>query len=169
MSFRRTLLAALCLAAVAPGAARAGDVRVVQRDEPLGAVRSSLARPAPVEFTMIGVHWQGAGDVSFRTAAAEGGWSAWRAARPEEEDAPDLASPEGAASRAWKVGNPWWTGEASRIQYRVSGSVTRLRAFFVWSPVTAAHAESVLDLRAPSAVEAVAAEPDRPAMIGRPG
>jgi flagellar hook assembly protein FlgD len=169
MSFRRTLLAALCLAALAPGMAAADDVRVVQRDEPLGAVLSSLARPAPVEFTMVGIHWQGAGEVSFRTAAAEGAWSAWRAARPEEEDAPDLASPEGAASRGWKVGNPWWTDEASRIQYRVSGSVTRLRAFFVWSPVTAAHAEGVLDLRAPSAGEAVAAEPDRPAMIGRPG
>jgi flagellar hook assembly protein FlgD len=169
MSFRRTILAALCLAALAPGTAAADDVRVVQRDEPLGAVRSSLVRPAPVEFTMVGIHWQGAGDVSFRTAAAEGAWSAWRAARPEEEDAPDLASPEGAASRGWKVGNPWWTGEASRIQYRVSGRVTRLRAFFVWSPVTAADAEGALDLRASSAAEAVAAEPDRPAMIGRPG
>ena len=169
MSFRSTLLAALCLAALAPGTAAADDVRVVQRDEPLDAVRSSLARPAPVEFTMVGIHWQGAGGVSFRTAAAEGAWSAWRAARPEEEDAPDLASPEGAASRGWKVGNPWWIGEASRIQYRVSGSVARLRAIFVWSPVTAADAEGALDLRASSSVEAVAAEPDRPAMIGRPG
>jgi flagellar hook assembly protein FlgD len=169
MSFRRTLFAALCVAALAPGTAAADDVRVVQRDEPLGAVRSSLARPAPVEFTMVGIHWQGAGDVSFRTAAAEGAWSAWRSARPEEEDAPDLTSSEGLASHGWKVGNPWWTGEASRIQYRVSGSVTRLRTFFVWSPVTGTDVEGALDLRASSAVEAEAAEPDRPAMIGRPG
>ncbi|MGH3037481.1 MAG: FlgD immunoglobulin-like domain containing protein [Gaiellaceae bacterium] len=167
MSFRRTILAALCLAALVPGPAAAVGVRVVQREEPLGAARSSLARPGPVAFTMVGIHWQGPGDVSFRTAMEAGDWSAWRPARPEEEDGPDPASPEGAAARGWKVGNPWWTGAASRIQYRVSGSVTRLRTFFVWSPVTAAGAERATALR--SAGTVAAAEPDRPAMIGRPG
>ncbi|MGH3113596.1 MAG: hypothetical protein ACRDOP_09025, partial [Gaiellaceae bacterium] len=167
MSLRRTVLAALCLAALAPGTAAADGIRVVQREEPLGAVRSSFARPAPVEFTMVGIHWRGAGDVSFRTATESGGWSAWRSARPEEEDGPDATSPEGAASRGWKVGNPWWTGEASRIQYRLSGSVTRLRTFFVWSPVTGADVEGAPVLR--TAETALAAEPDRPGMIGRPG
>ncbi len=167
MSLRRTVLAALCLAALAPGTAAADGIRVVQREEPLGAVRSSFARPAPVEFTMVGIHWRGAGDVSFRTATESGGWSAWRSARPEEEDGPDATSPEGAASRGWKVGNPWWTGEASRIQYRLSGSVTRLRTFFVWSPVTGADGEGAPVLR--TAGTALAAEPDRPGMIGRPG
>jgi len=172
MTFRRTLFAALCLAALAPGTAAADDVRVVQREEPLGAVRSSLARPAPVEFTMVGIHWQGPGDVFFRTATEPGDWSSWRSARPEEEDAPDQASPEGAASRGWKVGNPWWTGEASEIQYRVTGSVTRLRTFFVWSPVTGADLESAATFRATGALQAetaLAAEPDRPAIIARPG
>ena len=167
MSLRRTILAALFLAALVPGPAPAGGVRIVQREEPLGAARSSFARPAPVEFTMVGIHWQGPGDVSFRTATEAGDWSAWRAARPEGEDGPDAASPEAAAARGWKVGNPWWTGAASRIQYRISGSVTRLRTFFVWSPVTAADAEGATAFR--SAGTAVAAEPDRPAMIGRPG
>jgi hypothetical protein len=166
MSLRRTLFAAFAVAALAPGTAAADGVRIVQREEPLGAVRSSLARPAPVEFTMVGIHWQGPGQVSFRTAAGAGGWSAWRSAQPEDEDGPDLTTPEGDASRAWKVGNPWWTGEANRIQYRVAGSVTRLRAFFVWSPVTDADAEAD-GFRAAGA--AVAAEPDRPAIIGRPG
>ena len=166
MSLRRTLFAALCIAALAPGTAAADGVRVVQREEPLGAVRSSLARPAPVEFTMVGIHWQGSGDVSFRTAPAEGGWSAWRSARPEEEDGPDATSPEGEASRGWKVGNPWWTGDASRIQYSVSGSVTRLRTFFVWSPVTGADVEEATAVRA--AETAVAAAPDRPTIIRRP-
>ena len=166
MSLRRTLFAALCAAALAPGTAAADGVRVVQREEPLGAVRSSLARPAPVEFTMVGIHWQGSGDVSFRTATEEGAWSAWRSARPEEEDGPDATSPEGEASRGWKVGNPWWTGEASRIQYSVSGSVTRLRTFFVWSPVTGADVEEATAVRA--AETALAAEPDRPTIIRRP-
>ena len=166
MSLRRTLFAALCVAALAPGTAAADGVRVVQREEPLGAVRSSLARPAPVEFTMVGIHWQGSGDVSFRTATEEGAWSAWRSARPEEEDGPDATSPEGEASRGWKVGNPWWTGEASRIQYGVSGSVTRLRTFFVWSPVTGADVEEATAVRA--AETALAAEPDRPTIIRRP-
>ncbi|HWM14449.1 MAG TPA: FlgD immunoglobulin-like domain containing protein [Gaiellaceae bacterium] len=167
MSLRRTLFAALAVAALAPGTAAADGVRVVQREEPLGAVHSSLARPAPVEFTMVGIHWQGPGEVSFRTAAGEGGWSAWRSAQPEEEDGPDLTTSEGEASRGWEVGNPWWTGEASRIQYRVSGSVTRLRTFFVWSPVTGTDVEEASGFRA--AETAVAAEPDRPAIIGRPG
>jgi flagellar hook assembly protein FlgD len=171
MSFRRTLSSALCLAALAPGTAAADGVRVVEREEPLGAVRSSFARQAPLEFTMVGIHWQGPGDVSFRTAAEPGSWSAWRSARPEDEDGPDLTSSESSGSRGWNVGNPWWTGEASLIQYRVSGSVTRLRTFFVWSPVTDAAVESAAAFRATDALQAetaVAAEPARPPIVGRP-
>jgi flagellar hook assembly protein FlgD len=167
MSLRRIFLAALCLAAFVPGTAAADDVRIVQREEPLGPVRSSFARPAPVEFTMVGIHWRGPGDVSFRTASESGVWSAWRSARPEEEDGPDPTSSEAAASRGWKVGNPWWTGEANRIQYRVSGSVTRLRTFFVWSPVTGTDGESSIVPR--TAETTLAAAPDRPAIIGRAG
>jgi len=171
MSFRRTLYLALCLAALAPGTAAADGVRVVEREEPLGAARSSFARPAPLEFTMVGIHWQGPGEVLFRTAADPGSWSAWRSARPEDEDGPDLTSPESRASRGWKVGNPWWTGEASLIQYRVSGSVTRLRTFFVWSPVTGADVGAAATFRATGTLQAeaaVAAEPDRPAIVRRP-
>jgi flagellar hook assembly protein FlgD len=136
MSFRRTLTLALVLAALVPGPAQAGAVQVVERDEPIGAVLLGVERAAPIEFTLVGIHWQGPGEVFFRTAAA-GAWSEWRPARPEDEDEPDRASAE-RGPESWNVGNPWWTGEATRIQYRAVGTVTRLRSFFVSSPVTAA-------------------------------
>ena len=37
-------------------------------------------------------------------------------------------------ARGWRLGNPWWVGPSDRIEYRLRGRVTRLRAFFVWSP-----------------------------------
>ena len=51
---------------------------------------------------------------------------------------PDAGSDELDRRAGWRVGNPWWTGAADRIEYRVSGEVTRLRTYFVDSPVTAA-------------------------------
>src|ERR671914_3140500 len=115
MTYRRALSIVLCLAALAPGTAAADDVRVVSRMEPLTAARSSVARVAPLPFTMVGIHWQGPGQVSFRTAASAGRWSAWHAAQAEDEDLPDRSAPEGAVSRTWRIGNPWWTGEARWI------------------------------------------------------
>ena len=56
----------------------------------------------------------------------------------------------------WKLGNPYWTGSARRLQLRVRGDVTRVRAFYLWSPVTAAPAERTS-----------AAGPTRPAIITR--
>ncbi|MGH3023229.1 MAG: FlgD immunoglobulin-like domain containing protein [Gaiellaceae bacterium] len=172
MSLCRTLLLALCLAAAAPATAAADDVRVVERTEPLGAVRSSAARAAPAPFTLVGIHWQGEGEVAFRTALEPGDWSAWRSARPEAEDLPDRSSPEADASRGWKMGNPWWTGEAHYIQYRVTGSVTRLRTFFVFSPVKGADAERAAALASGDALRAdtavAALEADRPPIIRRP-
>ena len=170
MSFRRTLLLALCAAAAVPATAAADEVRVVQRQEPLDAVRSSLVRTAPAPFTLVGIHWQGSGEVAFRTALERGRWSAWRSARPEEEDLPDRSSPEGVASLGWKVGNPWWTGEARYIQYRVSGRVTTLRTFFISSPVTAADAARASELGDESVLgeDGAALVADRPAIVRRP-
>ena len=92
---------------------------------PAGA---SLVRGAPpARFTLVGVRWRGAGDVAFRTRSLGGRWSGWRPARPEPGDAPDRPT------RGWQEGNPWWTGPADGIQYRVRGEVTRLRATYVWS------------------------------------
>ena len=174
MTLRRPLLLALCLAAAAPATAAADDVRVVEREEPPGAVRASTARAAPVTFTLVGIHWQGPGEVFFRTALERGSWSAWRSARPEGEDLPDRSSPERDASRGWKTGNPWWTGEARFIQYRPAGRVTRLKTFFVSSPVTAADEERAAGLADGDGLGAAAAagpllRADRPPIVRRPG
>src|SRR5205823_10389073 len=37
--------------------------------------------------------------------------------------------------RGWQLGNPFWVGRSERIQYRVGNKVTRLRAFFVRTPL----------------------------------
>jgi hypothetical protein len=132
-------LVALLLAAVCPSAAAAADVRLVSRDESVGLARPraqavGAPRAAPIRFNLIGLHWQGPGGVSFRTALRPGRWSPWRPARPEAEDLPDPGTAEAAASAGWKVGNPFWTGPARYVQYRTLGRVTRLRTHFLWSP-----------------------------------
>ncbi|HSE82760.1 MAG TPA: FlgD immunoglobulin-like domain containing protein [Gaiellaceae bacterium] len=138
MSLRRTLMLAVALAALAPGTAAAEDVRVVARDVSLDVAREAAARAAPTSFTMVGLHWQGPGKVWFRTAERPGQFGPWRPAQPEAEDMPDVGGAELDERAGWRIGNPWWTGPARWIQYRVSGEVTRLRAYFVDSPVTSA-------------------------------
>jgi hypothetical protein len=70
--------------------------------------------------------------VTFRTRSLGGRWSAWHPAAPEDEDAPDPNGSE-RSRLGWRLGNPYWTGPSNRIEYRVSGSVRRLRGYFVWS------------------------------------
>ncbi len=159
MSFRRPLMLVAVLAVIAPGTAAAQDVRVVVRDVPLAAARASVARSAPLSFNMVGVHWQGSGQVWFRTADRPGRFGPWRPAQPEGEDAPDAGSAELAESAGWEIGNPWWTGDARWIQYRIVGSVTRLRAFFVDSPVTAADRARAASSRTAASVSTVSAGP----------
>ena len=143
MTMPRLLVTALLGALLFATPATAG-VRLLTRDEPLppgGSARSVLGadrvlapRTAPAKFNLVGLHWRGSGDVWFRTARAGGAWSVWRPARPEAEDLPDTGSREAARRRGWTLGNPYWTGAATRIQYRLLGHVTRLRAHFLWSP-----------------------------------
>ena len=90
---------------------------------------------APPAFDLVGVHWQGPGDVLFRTRStarpldrvARGDA---RAARPSRRE--HGGGPVGAT---WKLGNPFWVGPSNAIQYRLRGRVTRLRASFVQSTV----------------------------------
>ncbi|MBA2614718.1 MAG: N-acetylmuramoyl-L-alanine amidase [Actinobacteria bacterium] len=167
MSSPRVVIAALALALLVAAPA-AGGVSLVTRDVPLaesaglrptgqtGAVLS--ARTAPIRFNLVGLHWQGSGDVSFRTASLGGSWSAWRPGRPEAEDLPDAGTFEAQRRAGWKLGNPFWTGSARRIQYRLSGRVTRLRAHFVWSAVTGAP---------PRARRLAGVAPAQPAIVTR--
>ena len=142
---------------------------MVARDVPLVAARASAPRSAPLLFNMVGVHWQGAGHVWFRTADRPGHFGPWRPAQPEEEDTPDRGSEELAESARWHVGNPWWTDDARWIEYRVTGSVTRLRTFFVDSPVTTADRARAAAPTAAAAVSAVAAPLAQPPIVRRAG
>ena len=166
--FCRSLMLVLVLAVLAPGTATAQEVRVVARDVPLAAARASTARTAPLAFTMVGIHWQGSGRVSFRTSSEPGAFGPWRPAQPEEEDQPDAGSAEGDDRAGWRLGNPWWTGPARYIQYRVEGTVLRLRTYFVDSPVTAADRAMVAATRPATSVAALTAGPvPQPTIIRR--
>ena len=111
---KRLLLAAVLFFAPAAGAHAAAPVRMVIRDV-LPPPARSLA--AVSRFNLVGLHWQGAGSVEFRTLSLAGRWSAWEPAAPEAEDLPD--GPPG----SWRLGSPFWTGPSDRIEYRVHGRV----------------------------------------------
>ncbi|MGZ4388666.1 MAG: N-acetylmuramoyl-L-alanine amidase [Gaiellaceae bacterium] len=125
---------ALFVVLVFPAAARAGDVAMVVRDVPLGS-RALQAVQAPIRFDMVGLHWQGPGTVLFRTHRLAGGWSPWTTA--DADALPDARSAESARTRGWHDGAPAWTGASDRIQLRTRGSVTRLRAYYLWSRTVA--------------------------------
>jgi hypothetical protein len=120
----RVLVAALAFL-LWPASALADDaVTIVSRDVPVHGERTPAAGP-PSRFDMIGLHWQGSGTPSFRTRSlATGRWSAWL---PADDD--------WGRDGVWRKGNPEWTGAADAIQYRIRGSVRRLRTYFLWSPV----------------------------------
>jgi N-acetylmuramoyl-L-alanine amidase len=134
-------LLAVIVAALAFPASALADVQLVTQDVPLRGRTLAAARP-PI-FDMVGVRWQGPGDVLFRTRSTKGSWSAWREAMPEPLDLPDANTPEGRSARTWKLGNPFWVGPSNAIQYRLRGRVTRLRASFVQSPVQSVPARTV--------------------------
>jgi hypothetical protein len=111
---QRACLAALLALLVSPAVARAGGVTIESRNLPVVTELAHATVRAPARFDMVGLRWRGTGTVRFRTRAASGRWSAWQT--------PDDVSPT-------------WTGTADALEYRTSGPVRRLRAFYVWSPV----------------------------------
>jgi hypothetical protein len=152
---RMKLVLLVSLAALlSPALAHAEPATIVSRDLPVeSSARALAATAATPRFTLVGLHWRGPGAVSFRTRGLSGRWSAWRPAAPEAEDGPDRVSPEGTLRRAgWRLGNPYWTGPSDRIEYRLRGRVSRLRAHFVWSSAEAAPARAVAVAGAPAVV-----------------
>jgi N-acetylmuramoyl-L-alanine amidase len=127
----KLLLVATLLFLSSPAAAF-GGASLTMREVPLDGERS-LAAATP-HFDMVGLHWQGAGTVNFRTRSIAGRWSAWQRADPEGEDLPNAGTAETRATAGWRLGNPYWTGASDRIEYRLRGQVKRLRAYFVRSP-----------------------------------
>jgi hypothetical protein len=132
-------LFALFCALLLPGVARAELASLESRDVPLGARTLSSTSSTP-RFNAVGLHWQGSGDVLFRTRSATGRWSRWHEAEAEN------------SGRGWRLGEPFWTGASDRIQYRWVGEIRRLRAHFVWSPVEAVPARTLSLAGAPAII-----------------
>lgn len=147
----RSGLGGLLEAGEARAAVPAPRPTLTRLDLPLAA-RSGTAGATAIPtspFTLVGMHWQGPGSVSFRTRGAAGTWSAWQVAVEHER----ANAAEGAATRGWRLGTPAWTGAADGIEYRTSGVVTGLRAHLVDStadgrPTQARVAKPAIILRA---------------------
>jgi N-acetylmuramoyl-L-alanine amidase len=118
-------LVATFFALALPGVAHAELASLESRDVQFGARALSASSGTP-RFNLVGLHWRGSGDVLFRARSVAGRWSRWR-----EADA------ESFGRGGWRFSEPAWTGASDRIQYRRSGEIRRLRAYFVWSPVEA--------------------------------
>jgi hypothetical protein len=122
----KLLLLAIGLAALgAPAVALASGPTMTMREVPLHVSPNggrTLASVTP-RFNMVGVHWQGSGSVAYRTREAGGSWTAWRTSADDDR-----------VEAGWHLGNLDWVGSASAIRFRTEGRVTRLRAYYVWSP-----------------------------------
>src|SRR5947207_3008541 len=132
----KRVCAAVLVVLAFPGVARAGDAALAVREVPLHGERAPAAAASP-RFDLVGLHWRGPGSVSFSTRSLAGRWSAWRAAAPEAEDAPDVLSAEATREASWRLGSPYWTGLSDGIRYRLRGAVSQLRAYFVRSTAVA--------------------------------
>ena len=106
---------------------------MVTRDLPVRGERVLAASSAPERFNLVGMHWHGAGRVFVRTHGA-GGWRGWREVEAEPSELPDRGTDEARRMRSWRLGAPLWTNTSDRLQVRLRGRVTRLRAHYVWSP-----------------------------------
>ena len=127
----KVLVAALV--ALAFPATAWGEATIVTRELPVNGERTLAAAQAPQRFNLLGLHWRGPGQVFFRVLRPAG-WTGWHEADAEPEDLPDRRTEEARRMRGWRVGNPWWTNTADRVQVRTRGRVQRVRASFVWSP-----------------------------------
>jgi hypothetical protein len=135
-------LAALAALAV-PSLARAGDVAMRVQEVPLGP-RVLAAVAAPMHFNMLALHWLGSGKVGYRVHRLHGSWTAWVTA--DADVAPD------GGTGPWHDGNLDWSGAADQVQFRPQGQILRLRAYELWSRVTAKPARRLTAAGAPAIV-----------------
>jgi flagellar hook assembly protein FlgD len=118
----KAFLVIVAASLAAPVSALAANPTITMRQVPLHSARAPAA--AAPRFNMVGLHWRGAGSVSYRVRAPGGEWSPWRKADDDRR-----------VERGWHLGNLDWTGAADAIRFAVGGHVSRLRAYYVWSPV----------------------------------
>jgi N-acetylmuramoyl-L-alanine amidase-like protein len=135
-------LAALAALAV-PSLARAGDVAMRVQEIPLGPRVLAAVQP-PMHFNMLALHWIGSGSVSYRVHRLHGAWSGWTVADAD-------VAPDGGTGR-WHDGNLDWTAASDAVQFRPQGTVRRLRAYELWSRVTAKPVREVSATGTPAIV-----------------
>jgi N-acetylmuramoyl-L-alanine amidase/FlgD Ig-like domain len=104
---------------------------MIARDVPVGGGRSLSAAP-PKRFDLLGVHWRGSGAVLYSTRSVAGRWSAWQTA--DADQYPDRGGSENRLA-GWRLGGLAWVGPATAARFRLRGSVTRLRAYYVESTI----------------------------------
>ena len=136
MARRLLILVGLGLLFLFPATAQAGLATLEVRELGLHGERSLAASPATRPFQLVGIHWQGSGQVELRTRAPDGRWSAWTAVREDAGDGPDPRSGESRTTRGWRLSAPVWVGNAVGLEVRAVGHVTRARALTVRSPVS---------------------------------
>jgi hypothetical protein len=139
----KKLLVAAVVALALPSLARAGDVSMRVQEVPLGTRTLAAITPA-ISFNMLAVHWIGSGSVSYRTRASHGGWRPWTTADAD-------VSPDGGTG-TWHDGNLDWSGASDAVQFRTSGTVRRLRAYELWSRVSAAPTRRLSEASSPPIV-----------------
>jgi hypothetical protein len=148
----RKVALAVAVALALPGVARAGLVTMVERDVPLGPrALATVAPAAPARFDMLGLHWRGTGSVAFRTRSSAGRWSAWQAAD---------ADAGGPVPRGWRDGNLVWVGASDAVRFRTTGTVTRLRAYYLRSRTTTRATRTLAVAGAPPIVSRAGWEAD---------
>jgi hypothetical protein len=100
---------------------------------PVPAERAPAAVATRRPFQLLGLHWRGPGTVRYRVLRASG-WSAWLSAERQDPDSPDRSSPEATTRPGWIAGEGVWVGDATRVEVRRLGVVSRVRVFTVRSP-----------------------------------
>ena len=135
----------------------AGVASLSVEEMPLRGDRALAAAVPRQSFDYLGLHWKGTGSVSFRVRGLNGRWSGW--ARADRDAGPDVATSEAVRSRGWVIGEGVWVGRATRVEIRAAGTVSRVRAFTVRSPI------SRVPIRTQTSTTEPSLSPDR---AGRP-
>ena len=130
-------LALLCaVAAQASAGARDFEMRgpVGASASALGAYKSHVLR-TPARFDLVGMRWRGGLHpvISLRARLTGGRWTKWTRVPSDPEDGPDGGMRGGFSA-------PVWTGNADRVQYKLSRRVPGLRLHFVSVAPRTAHA-----------------------------
>jgi flagellar hook assembly protein FlgD len=155
------LVASLVAAAalVGPPLARAGDVAMRTEDVPAGP-RALATAHASMHFNMLGLHWRGRGPVAYRTHRLHAGWTGW-------VDADADSAPDGGTG-PWHDGGLAWTGAADAFQVRRGHGVTAVRAYELWSRVTAKPSRTLSQAGSPAIVTRTAWAADEKIVRAKP-